>query len=285
MGQAYAEVSAPPRTIRDVDRSGAKGFKSVADAYERARPSWPPTAIDAAFEHWGLDPTAGLVVDVAAGTGRLTKLLAQRCTRVLAVEPLVEMRRHIRDAPAVKGSAERLRLDDSAAQAIFAGEAFHWFDRPAALAEFARVLVPGGGLALMWNTLQSETMPWHEAVAKLIAELPANSGQRMPPGLKPAATNRDLNSSAIYRDPSEMVWRTGPEWEAFEPLEHFEYLHSQTLDRAGVVALIGSWSLVGSLEESDRAELLAQIEQVLVDDGIDSVEMLWRCDQYLTRRR
>jgi SAM-dependent methyltransferase len=259
-----------------MDISGAKGFKSVADAYERARPSWPPAAIDAAFNHWGLDPAAGLVVDVAAGTGRLTKLLAERCPRVLAVEPLVEMRRHIRDAPAVKGSAERLRIDDRAAQAIFVGEAFHWFDRPVALAEFARVLAPGGGLALMWNTTHSDTTAWQEAVGKLFAELPANSGQRMPPG---------IHSATTYRDPNEVEWRTGPEWEAFEPVEHFEYLHAQTLDRAGVVALIGSWSFVGSLAGSARAELLARVETVLAEDGIDSVELSWRCDQYLTRRR
>src|SRR5258708_13623363 len=101
-----------------MDKSGAKGFKSVADAYERARPSWPPAAIDAAFDHWGLDPAAGVVVDVAAGTGRLTKLLAERCPRVLAVEPLVEMRRHIPPAPAVKGSAQRLPLDPRAPPAI-----------------------------------------------------------------------------------------------------------------------------------------------------------------------
>jgi ubiquinone/menaquinone biosynthesis C-methylase UbiE len=93
-----------------MDKSGAKGFKSVADAYERARPSWPPAAIDAAFHHWRLDPAAGLVVDVAAGTGRLTKLLAERCPRVLAVEPLVEMRRHIRD-----GSIGRPRSPSSRA--------------------------------------------------------------------------------------------------------------------------------------------------------------------------
>jgi SAM-dependent methyltransferase len=260
-----------------VDNSGAKGFKSVADAYERARPSWPPAAIDSAFHHWGLDPAEGLVVDVAAGTGRLTKLLAERCPRVLAVEPLVEMRRHIRDAPAVKGSAERLRIDDAAAQAIFVGEAFHWFDRPAALAEFARVLAPGGGLALMWNTPRSDVTHWQEAVGKLFADLPANSGQRMPPGIGSTAAN--------YRDPTAVEWRTGPEWEAFEPIEHFEYGHAQTLDRAGVVALIGSWSFVGSLDASARAELLARVEQMLAKDGIDSVELSWRCDLYLTRRR
>lgn len=262
-----------------MDNSGAKGFKSVADAYERARPSWPPAAIDAAFDHWGLDPAAGLVVDVAAGTGRLTKLLAQRCTRVLAVEPLVEMRRHIRDAPAVKGSAERLAIDDEAALAIFVGEAFHWFDREAALTEFARVLTPGGGLAVMWNTPppQSETAAWQQAVGQLFAELPANLRQRMPPGITSPAAN--------YRDPTQDGWRTGPEWAAFEPVEHFEYTHAQTLDRAGVVALIGSWSFVGSLDASVRAELLERVDQVLAEDGIDSVELTWRCDQYLTRRR
>lgn len=259
-----------------MERSGASGFASIADAYDRARPSWPPAAIDAAFAYWGLNPSAGLVVDVAAGTGRLTKLLAERCRLVLAVEPLVEMRRHIRDAPAVKGSAERLRLDDATAQAIFVGEAFHWFDRPAALAEFARVLAPGGGLAVMWNTAPSaDAAQWQAAVGELFADLPGNPAQRMPPG---------INSSATYRDPDSDDWRSGPEWEAFEPIERREFLHTQTLDRAGLVALVGSWSFVGSLEPAVRAELLERVERVLAEDGIETVELPWRCDLYLTRR-
>jgi SAM-dependent methyltransferase len=261
-----------------LDQPAARGFAAVSDAYHRARPSWPPEAIDAAFEHWGLDPAAVLVVDVAAGTGRLTQLLAQRCPDVVAIEPLEAMRSHIRDARALGGSAEQLGLDDASAQAIFVAEAFHWFDRAAALAEFARVLVPGGGLAIMWNTPPADaTASWHDVVGELFADLPEIPDRRTPPGLTSAV-------GAGHRDPSNDDWRSGSEWDAFEPVERREFHHVQTLDRTGLVDLIGSWSFVGALDPDVRADLLTRVAGALVKEGVETVEMRWRTDLYLTRR-
>lgn len=256
-----------------VDRSSAGAFASVADSYERARPDWPPEAIDGAFAEWGLDPKAGLVVDVAAGTGRLTTLLAQRGREVLAVEPLVQMRRHIRDAPALRGSAEQIPLRDGAAQAIFVGEAFHWFDHDAALAEFARVLRPGGGLALLWNTVAGDDpQPWQGAVGNLLAALPASA-------LAQSA------ASAAFRDPGAAHWREGPAWEPFEPVRHREFRHTQVLDREGLVELVASWSFVAALEAELREGLLADVGRELADAGVELARVPWRCDLYLSRRR
>lgn len=256
----------------------AQGFAAVSDSYNRARPSWPPEALDAAFTHWGLTPDAGLVIDVAAGTGRLTELLAERCPQLLAVEPLEQMRAHIRAAPAVGGTAESLGLDDASAHAIFVAEAFHWFDRPAALSEFARVLVPGGGVAVMWNTpREGWSASWHDAVGELFADVPQVPDARRPPGLSSVGAN--------YRDPTIDEWRSGPEWDAFDPVVRREFEHVQTLDQAGLVDLIGSWSFVGSLEPPDRARLLERVQTTLTEHGVETIDLPWRTDLYLTRRR
>jgi SAM-dependent methyltransferase len=261
-----------------VDSRAANGFSANADDYQRARPSWPREAPEAAFAHWGLDPTGGLVVDVAAGTGRLTSVLAQICPRLLAVEPVENMRAHIRGADAVAGTAEQLPLRDGEAQAIFSGEAFHWFDRPAALAEFARVLSPGGGVAIMWNTApRLEPLAWQQAVGRLCAALPTNPTQRMPPGINSVV--------APYRNPADADWRSGPEWDAFEPVVHREFFHAQALDRPGIVALVSSWSFVGVMEPEARQELLARVEEVLIEHSVETHEQHWRCDMYVTRRR
>lgn len=261
-----------------MDTRAATGFSANADDYHRARPSWPREALEDAFAHWKLDPAGGLVVDVAAGTGRLTSVLARLCPRLLAVEPLDNMRAHIADADAVAGTAEELPLSDGEAQAIFTGEAFHWFDRRAALAEFARVLRPGGGVAIMWNTApKSEPPAWQRGVAELCLELPTNPNARMPPGI-----NARL---APYRDPADTDWRSGPEWDAFEPVVHREFVHAQTLDRPGIVALVSSWSFVGALEPRARQELLASVHEVLLEHGVETHEQQWRCDMYLARRR
>lgn len=257
-----------------VDRSSATAFGRVAGSYEQARPSWPAAAIDTAFDHWGLDPEDGLVVDVAAGTGRLTAQLAQRCRRVLAVEPLVEMRAHIRDAPAVKGTAEKIPLGDGEARAIFVGEAFHWFDQGPALAEFARVLEPGGGVALLWNTVApGDPTAWQQRVSELFASLPPES-------------HSQTAASAPFRDPAAAAgWSSGPEWEPFEPVVHHGFDNPQPLDRPGIVALVGSWSFVARLEPQRQEQFLRDVDEILALNGITSTVIPWRCDLYLTRRR
>jgi SAM-dependent methyltransferase len=125
-----------------VNRSAAVGFQRGAADYERARPSYPPEVLD-------LLPPAGRIVDLAAGTGKLTRLLPGD---VLAVEPVAAMRQIAASfAPAVGGVAEALPLRDSCADAVTVAQAFHWFDAPRALTEIRRVLKPGGTLLLVWN--------------------------------------------------------------------------------------------------------------------------------------
>ena len=125
-------------------------FDRVADVYERTRPDYPPAILDAL----PLDGDAA-VLDLGAGTGKLTRVLAARYREVTAVEPLPNMRailqRVVPTAAALPGSAEEIPLEDASVDGVFAAQAFHWFDKERALPEIARVLRPGGVFAIVWN--------------------------------------------------------------------------------------------------------------------------------------
>jgi SAM-dependent methyltransferase len=254
-----------------MDDVAARGFRAGAEAYQRSRPTWPLAAVDAAFEFWALDPGAGLVLDVGAGTGLLTERLAERCPRLLAVEPVAEMRAHIGAAEAVEGTAEHLPVEDGGAHAIFSAEAFHWFDPTIALAEFARALPPGGGLAVMWN--RALIGPDEEAWGAELAGLLADDYYH--------ATDQPLDAA----DPRELRdWEQGAQWSAFEPLTYREFAHTEQMTRATTVGRIASFSYVGALDEQRRGELLTQVDDVLARHGVEEYEQRWRCDLYLTRR-
>jgi ubiquinone/menaquinone biosynthesis C-methylase UbiE len=133
-----------------VSREQAKSFDRAAEEYERGRPGWPPEVLE-------LLPVAAeaTVLDIGAGTGKLTRVLAARYARVIALEPLTEMRsilaQRVPAAEPLPGVAEAIPLGDEAVDAVFTGQAFHWFANDVAVAEIARVLRPGGALARMWN--------------------------------------------------------------------------------------------------------------------------------------
>lgn len=124
-------------------------FGRVADEYDRARPEYVDAAVDHVVRDLGLEPSAS-VLDLAAGTGKLTRALQRRFAHVVAVEPDDAMRAKI-EGDARAGSAESIPVEDASIDAVFVGDAFHWFEPQAALQEIRRVLRPGGGLALLWN--------------------------------------------------------------------------------------------------------------------------------------
>jgi SAM-dependent methyltransferase len=229
----------------------------------------------AAFEHWSLEPSGASVVDLAAGTGRLTRELLAAGASVTAVEPVDEMRAHIADAPAVAGTAEAIPLGDGAVDAVFVGEAFHWFDAPAALPEIARVLRPGGGLALMWNVglPQDGEQPWRLEVVELVKDIYFHpQGRRVP-----AAAGND------WREQTE--WQRGPGWEHFEPIATRSFEHVQRMTAEDYLAFVGSWSFVGALEDEPRAKLLSDVAAVLERNRVSQFDQRWRTDLYTTRRR
>lgn len=136
----------------------ARSFGAAADVYERARPLYPEEAID-----WLLPEGARKVLDLGAGTGKLTRSLTARGLEVVAVEPLAEMRTSLAwaaaDAQVLEGTAEAIPLADDSVDAITVAQAWHWVDPERATAEAARVLRPGGTLALVWNR-RDERVDW-----------------------------------------------------------------------------------------------------------------------------
>lgn len=145
-------------------------FGSQAAAYERGRPSYPPEAVD-----WLLAPTptwdARDVLDLGAGTGKLTTRLVERGLRVVAVDPIAEMlevlRATVPDTPALLGTAEQIPLEDNTVDAVLVAQAWHWFDPRRAATEVARVLRPGGRLGLLWN-VRDERLGWVKEFGRIV---------------------------------------------------------------------------------------------------------------------
>ena len=149
----------------EVWSSRRTSFGSAADAYAVGRPSYPPAAID-----WVLPKSPHRVLDLAAGTGRLTERLVARGLDVVAVEPSDEMRAHLPAAATARpGTAEQIPLDDASVDCVVVGQAFHWFDGPAAMAEIARVLRPGGTVGLLW-LLADDSDPLTEKICDVVAD-------------------------------------------------------------------------------------------------------------------
>lgn len=132
----------------------SRSFETVAADYERHRPEYPEEALRWAAERLGLE-SGTRVLDLGAGTGKLTRGLVAVGFEVAAVEPggpmLAELRKAVPEAEGLDGSAESIPLPDASVAAVFAGQAYHWFDRDRALPELHRVIRTGGGLALLWN--------------------------------------------------------------------------------------------------------------------------------------
>jgi SAM-dependent methyltransferase len=223
-----------------------------ADDYERGRPGWPPEVVDVP----GL-PSTATVLELGAGTGKLTRLLAPAFGRVVAVEPAEAMRRRLvsicPDVEALEGSAEAIPLADASVDAVFAAEAFHRFDGERALAEIARVLRPGGAVVLMWNLPAGPTEPSVAAVEQFLEQRGLPSRDEL--GYDPL----DLNTTRY----SSGQWRLAFAESPFAELEEARLPHSQTLDRDALVAFLASMGWIADLPDADRLPLLEGVRSLL----------------------
>ncbi|HEX4655760.1 MAG TPA: methyltransferase domain-containing protein [Mycobacteriales bacterium] len=207
-------------------------FGVAAEDYARGRPSYPVDAIT-----WALPLGARRVLDLGAGTGRLTETLLALGMDVVAVEPLPDMRRHIpAPAEALEGTAEAIPLPDASVDAVVAGQAFHWFDIPRAMAEIHRVLRAGGTVGLFWNMLDDRD-PWVAAFATTIAAEERLSA--MPGGDPP------------YRDVAGM---SEPEQRMFPNIERYD------ADR--LAAFVRSRSQTILLPADERDALLRTVREL-----------------------
>lgn len=238
-----APMSGPTDASMHTER--ARSFDSAASAYELGRPAYPEAAIGWWNDH-GAFGTATSVLDLAAGTGKLTRRLPTRC-ELHAVEPLPNMRadfvRVLPEVPILDGSAEAIPYPDDTFDTVVVAQAFHWFDHDAALAEIARVLRPGGGLGLIWNDDDVDS-PESQWVARLVV------------------VKRDVGGSS----PIETARRSPAVLDAsphFGGVESTEICWSEptTVDRT--VADVASRSYVIGLAPRRRSELLAQVRQIV----------------------
>jgi SAM-dependent methyltransferase len=237
------------------------------DEYERGRPGWPREAV----ELLGLPPAA-TVLDLGAGTGKLTRLLVSAVGRVVAVEPADAMRRVLAtlcpQAEARPGDAQAIPLPDRSVDAVFAAEAFHWFDDDQSLVEIARVLRAGGALVLLWNLPGG---PWEPSVTAVEALL----HERLPKG----ATDYDpLDLGGPRR--ADGKWRGSFAATGFEPVRHTRTPNPQTLDRDGLVAFFASMGWIADLADEKRVPLLAEVRSLLTDS---EYRRQWTTHVYWTR--
>ncbi len=247
----------------------AAGFGAMGALYERVRPDYPRAAVEILVRELGI-ARGTVVVDVGAGTGKLTRSLTPTGATVIAVEPLADMReRLIQTAPRAvpfDGTAEAMPLRDGSADAIVCAQAFHWFDGPRALAEFHRVLKPGGGVGLMWN-VRDTRVDWVARLEKIIASV------------EPERPDHQTGKWRAAWDATEL----------FAPLDLRTVTNSQVLSSEGVVERVASVSSVAVLAPPERDAIFARVRDLLAAHpetlGRDEVELPYRTEVYLSRRR
>jgi SAM-dependent methyltransferase len=231
-------------------------FADVAGAYERGRPGYPEGAV-----RWMVGERPLAVVDLGAGTGKLTRVLVALGHRVIAVEPLDEMRAELAAAlpavHAIPGTAEEIPLFTGAADVVTSAQAFHWFDLDDALPEIARVLRPGGRLALVWNS-RDDRDPW-------MAQLSAIIG----------------NESIEESDVVPVIDASG----LFGRVETAVFFFTQTLDRDRLLDLVLSRSYLAKLAPPDRQPVLDAVG-ALYDEtaGADGVQLAYVTECFRAER-
>ena len=212
-------------------------FGNLAETYDRVRPPYSRVLLDRAQEVLELDEQSR-ILDLGAGTGRVTRELARRFEHVVAVEPDERMR--ALHGEAIEGSAEAIPLEDASVDAVFVGEAFHWFDTEAAIPEIARVLRPRGGLAILWTHWWETEPPLpEEAIDALREPWLRSQSQRRPP------------------------WRHAFDGSPFEPLQVEHYTDEITIDADDLLTLYSTTSALATLPADEREALFARVRPLL----------------------
>jgi SAM-dependent methyltransferase len=251
-----------------VHEVAAAGFSNPGD-YEAARPSYPRDAVAWLVEHLRIEP-GRKVVDLAAGTGKLTRLLIPAGADLVAAEPVAGMRETFHailpDVPIIASTAEQLAFRDDSLDAVTVAQAFHWFDDDRAIAALARAVKRGGRVGLVWNA-RDRSMPWVDAVWAIMDRVEKRA---------PWRDHENWRDSALRDMPG------------FGPLHSGAFRHEQTVTPEAMVQRIASVSHVAVLAGPERSSVLDEVREVLRTDpltrGRESLEVPYRVDCYWFER-
>ncbi len=227
------EPAATPATD-DLSRS----FGAVAEAYDRGRPSYPDAAVA-----WLAGGDAKVVLELGAGTGKLTRQLVDEGHAVFATEPdeamLAVLRERVPEVSAKVATAEDIPANDRSVDVVVAAQAFHWFDHVVALPEIARVLKPGGHVALVWNFFD-QRIPWVRRLVNVVGE---------------QASSTHVSSDAL--DAHEL----------FEPVERTTFAFWQDVTRDTLVDIVASRSYIATLPDAEREATLDAVRALYDEYG------------------
>ncbi len=225
-----------PETSTPLDR--ARSFGSVAEAYDRGRPTYPPDAVA-----WLAGGEGKVVLELGAGTGKLTRELVDQGHAVFATDPdesmLEVLRERVPEVSAKVATAEEIPANNRSVDVVVVAQAFHWFDHEVALPEIARVLKPGGHVALVWNFFD-QRIPW---VRRLINQI----------GEQGSSTHASSEALADH--------------ELFEPAEHTTFSFWQDVTRDTLVDIVASRSYIASLPDAEREARLDAVRALYDEYG------------------
>jgi len=247
-----------------------EGFGSEAETYERSRPTYPPGAMAWLVDSLRIAPPGATVVDLAAGTGKLTRLLEPAGATLIAIEPVEGMRRVLTAVlpvvPVVAGTAEALPLAPRSVDAVTVAQAFHWFDADAAFAELARVLRPRGRLGIIWNA-RDRTVDWIDRAWAIMDRIEKQA---------PWRDHEHWHQSALGERPG------------FGAIHEATFHHEQAFTPAGVVDRFRGVSHVATLEPEARDAVLEEVRELIATHpdtrGKSELRIPYRVDAYWCER-
>jgi ubiquinone/menaquinone biosynthesis C-methylase UbiE len=260
-GSSY-RVESDTLHLVSVPEIAIEGFSRGASAYERGRPGYPKEAVDWICERLQIGGSS-TVVDLGAGTGKFTRMIAPRGVRLYALEPSAGMREELKkavpQATVLDATAQAIPLPDGFVDAVTAAQSFHWFATERVLTELHRVIRQDGGLALLWNRRDMHNplqLALENVIARYRGRTPAHENDRWMDAMR--ATSR------------------------FSPIGERQFSYDQTLDRGGLVDRVLSISFIAALDQPERDAVAGEVESEA--GAATEFRLPYRTEVYLFRR-